>query len=209
MSLSALGDLSIGRRDAYLLTLRELTFGTQMDSQATCPQCQESLEFTLSTSDLRLIDPSQPDAEVHHWQQDTVQVQFRLPNSLDLAAMVTIQDPALARQTLLERCVLAVNQDGQTGAIATLTEVILVALANHLITVDPQADITLNLSCPACGHAWQVLFDIVAFLWGEITAQAQRLLLDVHQLAQIYHWPESEILAMSSQRRQCYLDLVS
>jgi hypothetical protein len=105
--------------------------------------------------------------------------------------------------------VLTVSQGDQAGVIATLPKAAITHLAEHIAAADPQADITLDLSCPACGHAWQVLFDIVAFLWSEITAQAQRLLLDVHQLARLYHWPESEILSMSSLRRQYYLNLVS
>ena len=37
--------------------------------------------------------------------------------------------------------------------------------------------------------------------------EATRLLGEVHTLARAYHWREAEILAMSSRRRQAYLEL--
>ena len=74
--------------------------------------------------------------------------------------------------------------------------------------VDPQADVQLALSCPACGQQWRATFDVVSFLWDELDAWARRLLREVHTLASAYHWREADILAMSRWRRQYYLDLV-
>jgi hypothetical protein len=54
-----------------------------------------------------------------------------------------------------------------------------------------------------------VLFDIVSFFWTELSAQAKRLLREVHTLARGYGWREADILAMSARRRQLYLDLVT
>jgi hypothetical protein len=123
--------------------------------------------------------------------------------------MVTIEDVALARRILIQRCLLEVQWGEQTSALTDLSDTVMTQLGEHIAQADPQADITLDLSCPACGHNWQVLFDIAAFFWSELTAQAQRHLLDVHQLARIYHWRENDILSMSSLRRQFYLNLVS
>ena len=55
----ALAELSIGQRDARLLTLREWTFGPQLASLATCPGCGERLELAFNVSDIRLPSPSQ------------------------------------------------------------------------------------------------------------------------------------------------------
>ena len=74
---------------------------------------------------------------------------------------------------------------------------------------DPQADIQLALSCPACGHQWLSTFDIVSFFWSEINAWAYRILREVHILASAYGWREADILAMSPYRRQLYLEMVS
>ena len=73
---------------------------------------------------------------------------------------------------------------------------------------DPQADLQLDLSCDACGHQWQAPFDIVAFLWTELNAWAQRRLSEIHVLAKAYGWTEPEVLALSPWRRQVYLNMV-
>jgi hypothetical protein len=73
---------------------------------------------------------------------------------------------------------------------------------------DPGADVRIGLSCPACQHGWTLGFDIVSFIWGEIEDWAQRLLADVHVLAQAYGWSERDILALSPTRRQLYLEMV-
>ena len=73
---------------------------------------------------------------------------------------------------------------------------------------DPQSDVRLDLTCPSCGHGWQVWFDIGEFLWHTLTARARRLIGDVHALAFTYKWTEADILSMSEARRRLYLDLV-
>jgi predicted DNA-binding transcriptional regulator AlpA len=78
-----------------------------------------------------------------------------------------------------------------------------------MAAADPLADIRLGLICPACGHAWQVLFDIVTFFWSEIDAWARRTLREVHALARAYGWREAEILALTARRRQHYLEILA
>jgi hypothetical protein len=74
---------------------------------------------------------------------------------------------------------------------------------------DPQADVRLALTCPACRHQWRSIFDIVTFFWIELDVWARRTLRDVHALARAYGWREADILALSPQRRQCYLEMIS
>ncbi|MGC1310455.1 MAG: phage baseplate protein [Phormidesmis sp.] len=204
-SWETLAGLSIGQRDASLLLLRERTFGPRLDSLATCPACQEKLEFTLSTIDLRVEQGRTP---VHHFQSEGLSIQFRLPNSTDLAAIAPVSDPAAARQKLARRCVLQAHEGDQALDFEVLPERAIAQLNQQLIAADPQAEILLDLTCPACGHQWQTLFDIARYFWTELAAQAQRLLSEVHQLATAYGWREADILALSSTRRQYYLELV-
>lgn len=55
-SADDLAALSIGQRDGYLLTLRELTLGSQMESYAECPKCAQRLEFTVNVADIRVAE---------------------------------------------------------------------------------------------------------------------------------------------------------
>jgi hypothetical protein len=58
--LDALAALSIGQRDAQLLTLREWAFGAELMGLATCPECGERLELAFNVEDIRVETPSQP-----------------------------------------------------------------------------------------------------------------------------------------------------
>lgn len=207
-SMDELASLSIGLRDAYLLTLRELTIGSQMESYTECPKCGERLEFTLNVADVRVPEAMLVTQTEYTLVSDPYQLQFRLPNSKDLAAVVGCQDLNAARHLIGKRCVLRSKCDGVDIAYGDLPETVITHLAERMTEYDPQAEVLLNMTCPACGHDWQILFDIVAFFCRELNAQAKRLLQEVHILARFYGWSEADILSMSGARRQFYLDLV-
>ena len=197
---AALAQLSIGRRDAILLTLREWAFGPQLRSLATCPGCGEQLALAFDAADIRALPADMP-AELTT-DVDGYCVRFRLPNSLDLAAIAGSADTTMARNNLLARCLIAVEPAGE------LTDALAAAMAEQMALADPQADVQIALSCPACTRQWLATCDIASFLWDELDAWARRLLREVHTLAAVYHWHEAEILTMSPWRRQYYLELV-
>ena len=207
-TLTELASWSIGRRDAYLLSLREITFGVKLNSFATCPQCQENLEFSLNTKDLRIIDPNNlTESDCHQFTSESLELQFRLPNTLDLTAVMKAEDEITASLQLAKRCLLEANLEGKEISYEQLPATAIAQLNQQLTEADSQAEILLDLTCPVCDRLWQVLFDIVDFFWRELSNQAQRLLQEVHALAKVYGWQESEILGMSAVRRQYYLNL--
>lgn len=202
-----LAQLSIGQRDAQLLTLREGLFGSQLTSLITCPQCGERLEIQLEAQDLRVAaEAISPAILTTHVEDCTVE--FRLPNSYDLAAIARYADPQQAQQSLLERCILQVSDNLEGISTGELPANLADAIAAQMAQADPQADMQLANECPICQCQWQTTFDILAFLWSEINTWAQRLLGEVHLLASVYHWHEADILAMSPNRRALYLEMI-
>lgn len=198
--------LSVGQRNGRLLRTRQLTIGDHLDGLVRCPQCKESLEFNVQVAQLLLPEPEIP---VQDMVIDTWRVHFRLPNSLDLAALLSSpQSIPSARQMLIERCLLAASRGDESASIADLPENVILQVANAISEADPLADMRFTLTCQACGHEWSAIFDIVTFFWEELGTLARRLLREVHQLAGAYGWREAEILAMSSQRRHTYLEFV-
>ncbi|NEO98512.1 MAG: phage baseplate protein [Symploca sp. SIO2E9] len=206
--MATLAAMSIGQRDAHLLTLREITFGEQMNGWAECPQCSERLEFTMKTSQMRLVELQQAEAEEYIIKIGEWQLQYRLPNSWDLAAIVGSQDYEQAARQLRQRCLLKASLSGEERSYNHLPEEVIEKIVEAIAAQDPQIEILLDLDCPACGHNWQVMLDIVWFIWKEISAKAQRILQEVHVLARFYGWREADILSMSTLRRQYYLSLV-
>ena len=213
-----LAALPLGTRDALLLTARQRLFGTELTSFARCPVCAEALEFTAQVDDLRAGPPvdETPDAVSSPFQttvlplgpEGPVRVTYRLPTGGDLIALRDIPEPAAFRLALADRCILEAMRGGVTVSPGELPETALAALAAEMSARDPQAEVLLDLTCPACGASWQTVFDIAAYFWAELTAEAKRLLREVDALARAYGWREIDILALSPGRRQAYLELV-
>ena len=200
-SRAALADLPIGERDARLLKLRALVFGRHAQAFAECPRCNERLEFPLDIAALEGRAPSRPTVAPPHYTTETngTTIRFRLPTSRDLAEVVTAANNEDALRLLVQRCSAREDLPNET----------IEALSRAILEADPQAEVTLRLACPACGHEWDLLFDIGEFFWREISAQAQRLLRDIDTLARAYGWTEREILSLSAQRRQTYLEMLA
>jgi hypothetical protein len=202
-----LAALTIDQRDARLFELRELTFGSRLDGFTVCGQCQERLEFTLDKMALRLHSSASTSvSEEFVFETAGYTLRFRLPDSRDLTAVGICEDIPAARRLLAERCVLQASRNGEVAI--ELSDEAVAELAEHIGYCAPKAEVILDLTCPSCGHQGQATFDIATFFWAEITAQARRLLREVHLLASAYGWREADILMMSPRRRQAYLEMI-
>lgn len=204
--LETLARLSIGHRDAHLLSLREVLFGSRFECLTRCGHCDELIELDFHADDIRATH-AQPGL-THHMEAGGYNVTFRLPDSTDLLAIEEGIDPAKATQALLARCVLEVTGEAELPALADISDGMASAISVRMSELDPQAEIVLELACPTCQCRWQAPFDIVSHLWAELDAWARCVLREVHVLARTYGWRESEIVAMTPLRRQFYLDLI-
>lgn len=201
---------SVGERDGALLEVYRRNFGPRFDALAACPRCQESVEFSFRVENV--LSPRAPDPDgPHRFRQGTHEIDYRLPDSLDLAAIArqpASADPlAAGHALLLERCVLAARNGQNAVAAGDLPAEVIAGLAAHMQAADPQAEVSLQATCPACGFAWQMCFDVVTFLWSRISSRARQLLREVHLIARAYGWREADILALSPARRAYYLEL--
>ena len=209
-SVGALASASIGERDRRLLLLREWTFGSALVSVADCPSCGDRVEWTVRASELRVPIADATASELFV-DVDGYQVRFRLPNSYDLAAASAADEPVRARNVLLARCLLSAAIAGQPvnpRELESLPAKVRDAISARMAEADSHADDSFNLTCPACGHQWNVLLDIESFFWSELCVWAERILEEVHTLACAYGWRERDILNMGPWRRHRYLELV-
>jgi len=202
-----LAKISIGGRDARLLTLREWTFGPRLTCVTACPSCGERLEINMNVADIRTEVPESKNADFH-LELDEYRVDFRLPCTVDLSEASISGDRENMRTALIRRCILKARRDDEEVATDRLPAPVIEAVVAGIAELDPQADTHLALTCPGCSHRWHTLFDIVSFYWSEIQAWALRILREVHILASAYGWREADILDMNSLRRQSYLSMV-
>ena len=138
------------------------------------------------------------------------QVDFRLPDSLDLCELETdAGSEGDFSLRLLQSCVTNATDGSHPLAAADLPADLVQRISERMSQADPQADISLSLECPDCSHRWSEPFDIASFLWREVSTWASRTLFDVHQLAAAYGWSEAESLSMSPRRRGFYLEMIA
>jgi hypothetical protein len=198
-------NLSLGQRDEHLLTLHGAWFGGRFELAARCDRCGEVLELDFAAADIRAPAPDRPAAgEI---EADGYRLRCRPPTSADLLAVSGLGLGESARRALLERCVEVVSPTPETGLAGELPEAVRAAAEAAMARADPQAEVSLAVSCPACGHGWSETFDVLAYLWDEIDQWAKRLLREIHVLAGAYGWSEADILALSPVRRRIYLEL--
>ena len=207
LGAEALQRLSVGERDGRLLDLRSRLFGRELALVDECPQCRAPLDIALDAVELALPAPARSPADCS-LRSGAVEIEFRLPDSTDLAAAADCADSAGAMSLLLARCVIEAREAGCSIPAAQLPDHAVEALSARMAALDPQADLTLRLACGECGHGWPVVFDVLPILWRELDAWATRLLREVHSLAVAYGWQEQAILSMSASRRRRYLDLI-
>jgi len=197
-------DLPLGLRNDRVLALRERLAGPVLEALASCPACGSTLECTLGTDLLRAAAvPLDGTATLGDFE-----VEYRLPNSLDLAYALRFASAVEAAEALARRCVIRAWQGDREISAEALPTGTLEALGDHLDQIDPAAVPSLGLTCSDCGHAWTALFDVADFVWRELAVAARRALLEVHELARAYGWTEGEVLRLSPTRRKLYLGMV-
>ena len=193
--LSTVSEWSIEKRDAALFELRQKFFGNQFTGVSNCPSCNEQVEWEFSMNDLSLSKSTALPNNI----QLAVEISgtnflFRLPNSNDLLT---------DNQTeIIKNCCLS-NSDKNGEFSSEFIEVILRAFEKKCMA----SNISYNLQCTECSEEWQALFDIPFYLWKEIDHWAKQFLNQVYLLAKHLGWSENEIISMSAERRNYYLQL--
>jgi hypothetical protein len=207
-SAETVGAMSVGERDQRLLRLREDLFGQRIQNMAECPDCGERVEWENRTRDLlAAAEPPASTAKSFELQAGGCTLQFRLPTSLDIMAVID-DGGGDAERRLLSRCVLKARRADRPCDFDDIPNEALQALGDQLASLDPLADLRMELRCPACDHAWVVVFDIAGFLCQEIDHWAGRMLRTVSELAGAFGWSERDILRISPLRRQLYLGML-
>jgi hypothetical protein len=203
----------LGVRDRWLLDLRARAFGPRIQAVAACPRCGEDINLDFGVDEIRVDAEPSPRGTYGAEQSFETKVggyrlDIRLPTTADLRAVAISASEQEGRLALVSRCVIQARLDGETVPLSDLPEPVVAEVARVVEARDPQADVRLQTTCPACGETWGAEFDIASFLWEEIAARARRVLGEVHVLARAYGWSEADILALPEARRHAYLDLV-
>jgi len=204
--------LTVGDREALLLHLHRLTFGDALHCVLDCPDssCRERMDVDLTVSSL-LSPPNEDSRQWYDLPSDpnTRPLRFRIPTGADQewASRLAQTDANAAATALVNLCLAESEESPATSA--SLDDVTADRLGAAILERDPQAEIMLDVTCPACGRGCQTLLDAGGFLCRELEARLPQLYREVHAVALHYHWSEAEILGLTQPQRQRYLDLLA
>jgi hypothetical protein len=206
--------LTVGDREALILHLRRLTMGDSLQGVVECPvpDCGEKMDLDLNVGDL-LLPPYEDyrrsyEAEVAD-NGSGYRISFRLPTGADQedVADVASTDSEAAAELLLHRCMESLaGEDGEP--VETLPPAVADRISDFMSELDPQAELNLSLTCPACDRNFLAPFDAASYLFRELDGRAKGLYREVHLLAFYYHWSEAEIINMPDRKRRLYLELL-
>jgi hypothetical protein len=200
--------LAVGSGNAKLLRLYCAVFGAALPCRSTCPECGVAVELELNVENLLARGAT----EVATGREVTIgdwQVSFRPPNEDDLDAVLAEPDLESAQDKLLGRCVTSCRHRSESSHVSSLPADVVAQVNVEMEECDPLAVLEFELRCPECKEAWGSHLDVGAFLWAKLDAGVRRLVRDVHVIASAYGWDERTIMAMSSARRQLYLELAA
>ncbi|HUD55173.1 MAG TPA: hypothetical protein VMR02_08090 [Terracidiphilus sp.] len=138
----------LGKRNAALVRLHRVCFGTAFTGWVACPRCRERLEFSF---DARPLLEQQAEAESLTINGRT----FRPLTSGDLAKIVGETDERAAAQHLLRQC---------CTESCEFTEAELDSIGDLLGAADPLAETLLDFACVACSHRWKEPLDVALWL---------------------------------------------
>lgn len=206
---------TLGECNARLITLHTRLFGHEIDLLSHCPACHAVAQFAIDGDALAAqLQPEVDAVPPYRLFALGHAIEFRLPDATDVAMASVIDDDGDRHvmqftQHLLDRCVLACEQDGRSVPTAQLPAPVLDALSQRMEALDPGASVSFALDCPQCATQWQAPLDIGDMLWRKVRAAAERVLLDIDVLARVYGWTEREVLRLSPLRRAAYLQMAA
>ena len=205
--------LGMGDRESLLFHLYREAFGSNIPGVVACPGCEEPLEFDIAADDVLVQPAPDPARSLERLLESggrRYHCTVRPPTAADVEAVLPLgrTEPRTAADELFTRCVAVVDESSHLAA--GLPDPGLVGLLDQTFDeLDPQAETLLTLRCAACGLEFQACLDAGEFLARATRRKSTQLFQEVHRLALHYHWSESDILAMSSERRRLYLDLLA
>lgn len=189
--------------EALLLLLRQSVLGDVIRAETRCSgeSCGASVDVSFGISAyLRSHKIRTPGAlekadSAGWFRLRGQEVQFRLPNGGDLAA---IEGQPNAEQQVMQRCLRP----------ADAPERVRHRVERAMEAMAPLLSQMLSGECPECHGNMAIFFDVRSFVLHELRNLAASIYQDVHLLALHYKWPEEQILALPRSRRLRYVELI-
>jgi hypothetical protein len=199
-------DWTLSQRLQALIAVRRASGASRMDVQAPCAHCAEQMAITLDLDDFAAA----PATPRFTWRSpDGAVLSLRLPRGHDLRRWRAAHgDGATRREAMAAALIEAV--DGLAVDIdADELDAWMPGLDDAFEAHDPLTALHLDATCPACGQDNDIACDLETLLVDGLARAQDRLLDEVTQLANAFHWSEPAIMALPAWRRARYLQRIT
>jgi hypothetical protein len=195
-------DLAAADRDRLLAAVYGAAFGNIIQSTEYCSACGERFDVRFPIEDLASAVDRAADARAARLLPDGVfetaaGLRFRLPSARDEMAAAELPERQAA-EFLASRCVVE-SPEGLEAAQA---------VEEAIEDAAPLIDLDIKTSCPECGAAQAVHFDIQFYLLRALEMERPRMLREIHRIATAYGWSLAEILSLRRSERRTLSELI-
>ncbi|WP_445247671.1 T4 family baseplate hub assembly chaperone [Microcoleus sp. OTE_8_concoct_300] len=207
---SFFGNLEIGKRTEYLLTLASLSNSSKINLNLRCSnlECQRQMEITIPLLEItRLQQQSENQKTEIAIANEKISLRKPTGNDQRLWQEQHFSDEGSATLAMVQS--LLVSEQPSTFKQVYSQEKDWIEMLNQVMEeIDPLVNFNLQVICPYCGSENLQYFDLGAWALQQLYGVQQQLIVTIHRLASHYHWSESEILAIPPGRRSRYLALI-
>jgi hypothetical protein len=212
--------LLVADRNYLLLRLRQATFGDRVRANLFCPwpDCGEHVSVDFSIADLP-VEQAAHRAPLHTMtlcardDGPPTDVTFRLPNGADQEEVSALlaSNEAAALTVLLSRCITRIgpHESPDEPRIAALPATARADIERRMEELAPKVGQAMDITCAECGRGFTAPFDIQRFFFGDLRTDDDLLYREVHYLAYHYHWGEDEIMQLTRDKRQKYIEVLA
>ena len=207
-TFSSVETLCVADRQFIMRFLSIYLGSEQIWLTARCEHCEEQFDFMVNISELPVKEAGEgfPFASV---ETALGTCRIRVPNGADQRAIVSVENGKAALRILLERCMVQVPGELNDGKnVSDFIEKInpddLRNIETAVEEVAPEIACMAQAACPECREVNVIGLDPYICL----QQRPAKIFSEIHTLASIYHWSESDILSMTKMRRQRYLKLI-
>lgn len=181
---ATVADLYSADRNYLLLKLRSVTFGPELETSYTCPSCGDPIQLTEDLDGLdvnALAEGAAPDeivvelvdGYVDREGQVHTAMRLRLPRGSDEEAVAPElrKNASLGKNALLARCLVSLGEVPRHRLEAMGPKILADLTMTDRRLIDravneraPGVDLTREIECPHCGHAFKTTLDLSRFL---------------------------------------------
>lgn len=158
---------SIAERDVALVQLRRMSLGDRVEAEVTCSACGRANTIDFALSALPMPELEAP-TEVSLEAPDGSSVSARLPTAGDQEALLDEDlETAAARRTWLIARLMTRHGDRQgpfeAAEVHALPTAVRRAIEAAIDEASPAVDLSMQVTCDACGHEMVEPFDVAGF----------------------------------------------